>query len=416
MTKGEEFLLSVCQEADTSTFLVVRGSWLFEPREKKMYDMISSYLRSFGKLPPVEEVKSKFRLAYKGKLAMPNYYVRELKSRYIYAEMALKAPGIVSSVKHSPVKALTDMRELIESIEQEESIEAKTYGLDGVKRFESYLKRKEADGISYLPTNIPVLDEETLGYDRTDLWTIAGRSGLGKTWFLCYLLVELQEYLQSESELEGDILLISKEMSAEQLSIRIDSIITQLSYEQLRRGSLSESDEKKYERFLRRVAKIGSRLRIVDDCKDLARVRTLCMIYRPSLIAIDGSYLLEPESRKEGWQKIQYITSSLKDVSMTYAPVIQTTQMGRGTGKKKSAHFTDAQDDFSFGLSYIQDSDYAIRMYQDADMVYRQEIGLEFAKFRHVKKPNTLIWTRDETSNTYEITVEEVSTPATVSY
>ena len=89
----------------------------------------------------------------------------------------------------------------------------------------------------------------------------------------------------------------------------------------------------------------------------------------------------------EDHRKITFITRSLKAVSLAMGiPILNTTQLGRGKGTKAKATSFDAQDDFSFGMGFVQNSDLAIGTFQNKDMVWAQEFGLQVAKGRRVKQ------------------------------
>jgi hypothetical protein len=414
MTKGEEFIFAICEKGDLETLVRVREAWLFEPREAKMYRFAMDYFVAEGELPPVVEVSKKFGLKVVNKLATPSYYLKELKRRYAYSVSANRLPSIVKALKSDPIAAVEDVRSMVADIDAENEQKGERYEAGAINRRREYTVRKSTGGISYMKIGVPAWDTAVLGYEATDLWTIAGRSGLGKTWLLCYLAVCLQEVLYDMGS-DRDILIISNEMSVMQLSVRLDSIIANVDYEELKRGSLTAKDEKSYFSYLNRIQSSGTKIRI-EQVSTVAEIDALASIYNPSAIFVDGAYLLEPESKKDSWQRIQYITTRLKALALRRgSPIIQTTQLGRGSGKKKSGHFLDAQDEFSYGLSFIQDSDYAIRMFQDADMVYYNEIGLEFAKFRHLAVKDKFLWTHLGKGN-YEIKTETVTPASPMAY
>lgn len=105
---------------------------------------------------------------------------------------------------------------------------------------------------------------------------------------------------------------------------------------------------------------------------------------------IRGWFLSYGAVYPEGWEKITHITRNLKRLSKNNkVPIINTTQLRRGTGKGGSRDALSGQDDFAYSGSYVQDSDIAIRMFQDADMKFYDQIGCEIVKGRRVS-PGTL--------------------------
>ena len=112
------------------------------------------------------------------------------------------------------------------------------------------------------------------------------------------------------------------------------------------------------------------------------------------------------ESRQtEGWEKIAYITRNLKRIAKSFkTPIINTTQLRRGSGKTGSKFALDGQDDFAYGSSFVQDSDIAIRMFQTADMKYNELVGLEVVKGRRAPAGTTLTFQNDLSNMVHSIT------------
>jgi hypothetical protein len=50
------------------------------------------------------------------------------------------------------------------------------------------------------------------------------------------------------------------------------------------------------------------------------------------------------------------------------------------------------QDEFAFANSYSADSDIAFRMYADADMLFRQEVGMQIAKGRRIDATRIIVF------------------------
>lgn len=55
----------------------------------------------------------------------------------------------------------------------------------------------------------------------------------------------------------------------------------------------------------------------------------------------------------------------------------------------------DGQDDFAYSSSYTMDSDVAFRLFQDADMKFHSEVGVEVVKGRRVVTGTTIVFKND---------------------
>lgn len=229
------------------------------------------------------------------------------------------------------------------------------------------------------------------------------------TWLLVYLTFLLERVLiEKESltgETYGDILFITNEMGEEEIKERLDCIKFRLPYENFLKGTLTEREKGRYYRGLEGLKKERSKIRIVYSCQTIDELSTYIGLYQPSVVFIDGSYLMEGKMQ-EGWEKIVYITRNLKRIAKNFkVPVINTTQLKRGSNKSGSKFALDGQDDFAYSSSYTQDSDIAIRMFQDADMKFHDLIGCEVVKGRRVVGGTTLVFQNDLSNMCQSITL-----------
>lgn len=229
------------------------------------------------------------------------------------------------------------------------------------------------------------------------------------TWCIVYLAYLLENVLMEReslrSETFGDILFISNEMGTEEIKERFDCIKFKLPYKSFLEGSLTAREKNRYYRGLEALRETRSKLRIVESCQTIDELSTLMGLYQPSAVFIDGSYLMEGKMQ-EGWEKIVYITRNLKRIAKSFkTPIINTTQLKRGSNKSGSKFALDGQDDFAYSSSYAQDSDIAIRMFQDADMKFHDLIGCEVVKGRRVVGGTTLVFQNDLSNMLHSITL-----------
>lgn len=181
-------------------------------------------------------------------------------------------------------------------------------------------------------------------------------------------------------------------MGEEEIKERLDCIKFRLPYERFLKGSLTEREKNRYYRGLDGLKKNKSKIRILYSCQTIDELTTYVGLYKPSAVFIDGSYLMESKMA-EGWERIVYITRNLKQIAKNFkVPIINTTQLKRGSSKSGSKFSLDGQDDFAYSSSYSQDSDIAIRMFQDADMKFHDLIGCEVVKGRRVIGGTTLFF------------------------
>lgn len=395
MTDGEKLLLAIVNRRDLKTLSKVRRHWL-DGSEVVQHRFIVDYYKDSGEFVGAKAYCEKFGLDASEVDARPTYYLRIVRERYLFTRISEEIPKIVKGLKGDPNKKLSDLRTLVSSLSND-GMETKDvlYSDDTDKRRTDYEERVATKGVTYLSMGAEALDSTLYGYRNTDLITIGGRAGQGKTFLIVYLAILLNKVvmkLREEGTSIGDILFISNEIGEDELRERFDAIMFRLPYGRFLKGELTEREKSRYYHGLDALKESSSAIRIVYSCATIDELTVLVGLYNPALIFVDGSYLLEP-SIQEGWEKITYITRNLKRLAKeTKTPIVNTTQMRRGSGTKASKDGLSGQDDFAYASSFVQDSDIALRMFQDADMKFYDQVGLELVKGRRAAAGTTYIF------------------------
>lgn len=399
MTAGEKLIVSCLKRKDQKVLSLIQRKWL-DGAEIRQHKCVMDYYREHGELMGVKTFCDKFKLDITEVDARPAFYLNAVKERYIFAVISDNVPKILRGVKEDPRDKLYELQGLVASLAVD-AVESKDalYSEDVELRIRDYEERMKSLGVTYLSMGSTDMDKVFFGYRKQDLITIGGKAGQGKSWLAVYLAFLLEKVvIEKESltgESYGDILFITNEMGEDEIKERLDCIKFRLPYKNFLEGTLTEREKGRYYRGLDTLKKTRSKIRIVYSCQTIDELSTLMGLYQPSAVFIDGSYLMEGKMQ-EGWEKIVYITRNLKRLAKNFkVPIINTTQLKRGSSKTGSKFALDGQDDFAYSSSYSQDSDIAIRMYQDADMKFHDLIGCEVVKGRRVVSGTALIFQND---------------------
>lgn len=409
MTVAEKLFIACLNAKDYKVLSIVQRKWL-DGIEVKEYNFIMDYYREHGDVIGIKTFCSEFKLDMSSVDARPAFYLNSLKERFIFSMMSDNIPKILHGLKDDPREKLLKLQGLV-SMLSVDAVESKDslYSDDIELRKKDYEERMKSLGVTYLSMGCPDLDKTFYGYRKQDLITIGGKSGQGKSWLMVFLAHQLEISLRDKEESTGvgygDILFITNEMGEEEIKERLDCIKFRLPYERFLKGSLTEREKNRYYRGLDGLKKKKSKIRILYSCQTIDELTTYVGLYKPSAVFIDGSYLMESKMA-EGWERIVYITRNLKQIAKNFkVPIINTTQLKRGSSKSGSKFSLDGQDDFAYSSSYSQDSDIAIRMFQDADMKFHDLIGCEVVKGRRVIGGTTLIFQNDLNNMVQSITL-----------
>lgn len=409
MTAGEQLLVACLKKGDHKLISAIERKWL-DGDEVKQYRFVMDYYREHGEMIGLKAFCDKFKLDPSAVDSRPVYYLNALKERFIFSKMSDDIPKILHGLKSDPREGLAKLQSLVATLAVD-AVESKDtlYSEETEKRVSDYEERTKSLGVTYLSMGCDDLDKVFFGYRKQDLITIGGKAGAGKSWVLCYLIVLLEDAILRKEALTGehygDILLITNEMGEDEIKERLDCIRFRLPYKRFLEGTLTEREKGRYYRGLERLKETKSKIRIIYSCQTIDELATQMGLYHPSAVFIDGSYLMEPKLQ-EGWEKIVYVTRNLKRLAKNFkAPILNTTQLKRGATKTGSKFALDGQDEFAYSSSYAQDSDIAMRMYQDADMKFHDLIALEVVKGRRVVSGTTLIFQNDLDNMRHSITL-----------
>ena len=405
MTAGEKLIISCLKRKDQKTLVSVNSKWL-DATERIRHNEVVEYIRESGEMMGVRTFCEKYKLDETEADSRPTYYLGELKNRYLYATLTDKIPIILREFSKKPTEKFSELQSLVSSLANTATETRDTvYSEDSSLRIKEYIERAKTSGVTYFSMGAPDMDKLFFGYRKQDLITIGGRAGSGKSWLLVYLTYLLEGVLQKHYEITGEfleILFITNEMGEDEIKERLDCIKFGLPYQEFLEGKLSREQKKKYFDGLRSMKR--SHIRIVYSCITLDELEMYIDLYNPAATFVDGSYLMEP-LLGEGWEKITYITRGLKRITKSRrSPIINTTQLKRGSGKGASKGF-EGQDDFAYSSSYTQDSDIAFRMFQDADMRYHDITGLEVAKGRRVPTGTVVVFQNDLSRMLHSLTL-----------
>jgi hypothetical protein len=381
----EKFLYSVIEAGSSEELYKVRDEHLAKDQDVLVF--VQDFYATYRKFPDVGTVEGKFNITLLDNTETPEYWRREIVDKY---REGVIHKTVVNVAKDS-TDAIDKFQEAIIKYHSEGDVSVTDYA-DGKDRVNQYKQRKGTNGITYVSTGSAELDMFSLGYKRTDLWTLGGAEGIGKTWQLLRMADAVDLELLTMG-LKRTVLIISGEMSAEELTERLDAIRFSLDYHKLSRGKLGKLGERKY---LRALQTVNTNIKIVDSFDSIQDVEYYISIYRPAICFIDGSHLLAPSY---DWKDIAWVTASMKRITRNNKiPIVNTTHLKSEKGKGK----TNSLDDFAYTKGYTRDSDIVGLMFANDLMEIDGTVGIDWLKVRRGDKYRTVIQT-DRSNSVSEI-------------
>lgn len=194
------------------------------------------------------------------------------------------------------------------------------------------------------------------GVRRGEVFILASRPGVGKTWFLLLNAYNLWTFGHK-------VLFISPEMSSLGLARRFISIHTGLNPTRIRKGHLSAEEESKLYNAINDFT--DDRFHIMADAGSFtfSDVESALADVKPSVVYIDGAYLIKPSWYVNGeyWVIAKTVADWLSRVAKSYdVPLIASTQLHRLTNKEMDEV---GLEDLAYSDAFSQNADFVAYFY-----------------------------------------------------
>jgi replicative DNA helicase len=269
------------------------------------------------------------------------------------------------------------------------------------------LKKEYEDRSKGLSAGIPIpflfIQEEMNGWQRSELTSIAGKTGIGKTWFLIlsaaaaaagdpymfYRPRDKSPYTEEQKKAaQARVLIVSFEMEVMAFARRLACILTNTSYRKVRASKLTDAEKLVYFDKLDsfgvrngdKTFSIGENMKILGpgSCTTSDQIHAQAEDYGADMVCVDGFYYMDGEG-DERWKHIQ---SNMKEMRLhtlkTARHYLLTTQLSKEVTSLKTAT-TSAM---SFSQSIAQDSNNVILLHQLDQMKQAKQINVKLGKIR----------------------------------
>src|SRR5438132_3290302 len=241
-----------------------------------------------------------------------------------------------------------------------------------------YERKEHVTGIA---TGFAKLDLETSGLQPADFIIIAGRPSMGKTAFA----LNIAQYVGVH--LRGTVLVLSLEMSAQQLVQRMLCSEAKVDAHAVRTGYLNSSD---WHRLTAAAGRLSEAQIFIDDSAGLtvlearAKARRLKAEHGLDLLIIDYIQLMRGRSGQENrQQEISEISRSLKALAKELnIPVVALSQLSRAVEARAHRDFRPQLSDLRESGALEQDADLILFLYRQK--VYKDDVAPDEEKIAEI--------------------------------
>lgn len=234
-----------------------------------------------------------------------------------------------------------------------------------------------------IPSGFVTIDNATLGFQPSQLITVAGLGGAGKSTLMMRMAREAQKHGYRPY-------FMSFEMSEEEQVGRYMAMATNIPYTKIVAWQLTARQEEDYLAIEADCEAMGT----FSLCTDIARSSTvpglegeLRKLDTPDVAFIDGVYLMHDHRTKKGgsdWEAMTNITRDMKQLSQRIErPIIMSTQalMSKTKPGKSKTHRRLDMYSPGYSSSFAQDSDVMFALENDEQ--YPEERIVRVVKARH---------------------------------
>lgn len=180
--------------------------------------------------------------------------------------------------------------------------------------------------VDKLKTGIPIIDKCTNGIAKGELVTIGANSGVGKSALA--IKIAINSFLKGKK-----VLIISREMTKEQVAERIIFSHTGISKSKYENRDFNEND---WQRIVRVMETFSTDdFKIDDKISTMQGIKKELRSFKPDVLVVDYVQLLTPNSPKDSRERqVAELSRELKKITIDYGIIVfQLTQLAeKGTG------------------------------------------------------------------------------------
>lgn len=335
MSDGLKLITSIVENGSTTTFRLLERSMFVDDSELLAFDTAQRHYLRHAEFPTIATLEEETRLRLPDTPEIVDYYLDKVHDRTmfnavrpVFADLrqALIA-GESEGVRENAAQLTTAVRT---NVRQNDLMTMEAVGEDVMA---NYHRNHMQSGMSGVATGFSHLDNETGGYQNSDLVMWVARPGIGKTHLLIHQA--RAAFMQGKS-----ILFVSMEMALAQIGYRYFAQVSGINPDMIRKGKLSTFAERRLDETIMSLDDSNRfHLYAGNMQKQTEDLDMLIQELSPDIIYIDGMYLMSPRNDKgrgKGgrFERAAYLVDDLKEMTITRdRPIVATTQFGRAADK-----------------------------------------------------------------------------------
>jgi replicative DNA helicase len=341
----------------------VDETFLHDEECEQVLSYAKRHYAEYKKVPSRNAVKEAFPNFEFATYSEPlEYFIDAIKEKYrrtVLEDALLEANGLYSK---DTKKAEAKIREALQRLSvTQRSFKDLDLSDNASDRLEAYAERKANPGANGILSGWEKIDYKTLGWQDEQLIVLVGEKYMGKSWLMLWMAYKAMT--QGER-----VLFCTKEMSAESMANRFDSIYASVKFDSLRRGELSDDEELRYRERLGAFGSgpgEGSITLAKHGLHSIADIEQKAIEIDATIVFIDSVYLFNADGSDRSGSETQRrmaVSQRCKHAAQTLGmPIVVSTQAGRKKGSKPVADI----DNIEWSNAFAQDADCVLMIMKD---------------------------------------------------
>lgn len=333
MSDGLRLLSSVIATGSAGTLMRIDPEMMVEGREREAYDFVRGHHRTYRELPQATTLREETGIVLPGAPESLQFYVDQVNDRYTYNSVRDHFSDLRTQMQDRDVQAMSST---IDQMQRATRRAARNRG--HVANIGEALvmtqQRLQATvgmgGMTGITAGLPRFDAITGGFQASDLISIIGRPSLGKTYELLHMAVKAFRAGHS-------VLFVTTEMGLEQIARRYVALELGIDPTALKMNTLDTY-------LMRRISALVTEMMDIEGFKifsvgmraKVGAVEALMQEFGPSIVYIDGAYLLHPSvaTKYNRIERVGEVFDELKGLTIdSGTPIVNTMQFNRVAGK-----------------------------------------------------------------------------------
>jgi len=368
---------------------------LFVDEGKIVYTFIIDHFRAHGQVPDVATIKAETNIDLSDPAPEPlSFYAEKLFLRKMQDVVSGHTKTMVDHLaKRAPIAAVDVARRIIgETMDLRPSSKAFVDIREGLdERVKERMRIEDLHGaIPGILTPWPQLDNVTRGINKGDFWVVIASTQIGKSFALVLFMREAVR--QGERPL-----LVSMEMQSSTIIDRFDAMYSEIAYQDFRSGLLGVDGIDRYIAMLKKMA--GEQPMWVAGnglIQTPADVGVLIQDLKPTMVLIDGLYLMQPSMGKwpDKYKRVSMVVDEISTmVQRLGTPIIGSTQFNRTLKTNTLKGYTEQ---VGYAYEIMQNAHVVIGLFRDDDLTISNRMIVTLMKQREGKRLNMLVnWDLD---------------------